>query len=323
MTALVSVVVPAFNAAWSIERTLASVSSQTWADLEILVIDDGSTDATAEIVAACTVRDPRIRLVRQTNQGASAARNLGVRLARGEFVAPVDADDLWNPEFVERVAGALIAAGEDTAFAFARSVWIDEADRVVALPEGRLPDVVDYREILMRNPVGNGSACLFRRQAVLDAGGWDEVFARERRCAEDFEMILRVAARGGVVGVDAPLVFYRVSRHGKSNAVERAADAFLAILERRRRDGPQLWPWEYWQARSLAMLWLMQKAMSHRRFGLVARLGVCAYLQNPLWVAEPRAWRTAARALAWPVKQMARAAATGRPAPARAALHAG
>jgi hypothetical protein len=55
----------------------------------------------------------------------------------------------------------------------------------------------------------------------------------------------------------------------------------------------------------------------------VARLGVCAYLQNPLWVAEPRAWRTAARALAWPVKQMARAAATGRPAPARAALHAG
>jgi glycosyltransferase involved in cell wall biosynthesis len=318
MRGLVSVVVPACNSAWSIRRTLNSVAAQTWRDFEAIVVDDGSTDATAEVVAGFAARDRRFRLIRQPNRGASAARNRGLQVAAGEFLAPLDSDDLWSPDFLERTVCALVAAGEDTAFAFARSVWIDERDRVLARPSGRLPERIDYRELLLRNPVGNGSAALFRRRAVLEAGGWDEAFARARRCAEDFELLLRVAARGRIVAVDEPLVFYRVCSRGKSQALERAADAFLAILERSRRDGPRLPVWDYWRARSLAMLWLTPRAVRAGRYELAARLAACAYLQNPLWVLEGRAWSVAGQVAAWPLKRLVRKLAAGERAGALA-----
>jgi glycosyltransferase involved in cell wall biosynthesis len=306
MTGLVSVVIPAFNASWSIQRTLASVAAQTWRDLEVLVVDDGSTDATAEIVGAFVARDPRFRLVRQTNHGASAARNRGLALARGDYVAPLDADDLWNPRCIEALVRALEAEGDGAVFAFARSIWIDERDRIIARPHGAMPSAIDFRELLLRNPVGNGSASLFRRAALVAAGGWDEAFSRDRRCCEDFELLLRVAWRGRIVAVDEPLVFYRVTERGKSQALERSADAFLAILERQRQHGPRLPPWDYWRARSLTMLWLLQRAVRAGRPRLAARLAAWAYLRNPLWMLEGRAWSVAGRVLAWPLKHALR-----------------
>lgn len=95
---MISIVIPLYNKASHIARTLESVFSQTYTDYEIVVVDDGSTDGSADIVAE--ISDPRIRLVRQPNAGVSAARNLGIREARGEFVALLDADDLWNPDYL-------------------------------------------------------------------------------------------------------------------------------------------------------------------------------------------------------------------------------
>src|SRR5262245_57856494 len=94
---VVSVVVPAFNAGATLDQTLRSVRAQTYTHLEVIVVDDGSKDATAEIALAHAKSDARIRLVRQANGGVASARNAGIREARAALVAPIDADDLWAP----------------------------------------------------------------------------------------------------------------------------------------------------------------------------------------------------------------------------------
>ena len=99
---LVSVVVPAYNAEATIDQTLQSVRSQSYPHLEVIVVDDGSTDGTRGIVLSHAAQDRRIRLVWEPNSGVAAARNHGIRVARGDLIAPVDADDLWSPEKVAR-----------------------------------------------------------------------------------------------------------------------------------------------------------------------------------------------------------------------------
>ena len=100
-----SVIIPLYNKAPYVQRALNSVLAQSLRDFELIVVDDGSTDAGAEIVTRC--RDPRVRLIRQANAGPGAARNRGLRVATGEFVAFLDADDEWLPEFLVRATGHL------------------------------------------------------------------------------------------------------------------------------------------------------------------------------------------------------------------------
>src|ERR1700742_3676970 len=94
---LVTVVIPAFNAAATIDETMASARAQSHGNLEIVVVDDGSTDATARLVQAHAERDSRVRLIRQANGGVSVARNTGLHQARGALLATLEADDLWRP----------------------------------------------------------------------------------------------------------------------------------------------------------------------------------------------------------------------------------
>ncbi len=104
---LVSVVIPAFNASTYIERTLRSVMRQTYAALEIVVVNDGSTDHTAKLVEQIAASDSRIRLLSTPNRGVAAARNTGIEASSGRFVAFLDADDLWHPTKIEKQVNAL------------------------------------------------------------------------------------------------------------------------------------------------------------------------------------------------------------------------
>lgn len=112
--ALISVIIPLYNKAKYIGRTLASVLGQTWQDFEVIVVDDGSTDDGGAVVQACG--DPRVRLIRQANQGPGAARNRGIRLSAGSYLTFLDADDEWLPGFLKRAVDVLSDTDECPVF---------------------------------------------------------------------------------------------------------------------------------------------------------------------------------------------------------------
>jgi glycosyltransferase involved in cell wall biosynthesis len=206
---LVSVVIPAFNAERTIDRTLASVRAQTHGDLEILVVNDGSTDGTAGRVRAQAAQDSRIRLIEQDNGGVAAARNRGVCESRSAFVAPVDADDLWHPHKIARQLAVLERRPEVGLVATAYSV-IDERDGVIAKVGGTLPTSVDFESLCRRNFIGNGSSAMMRRAVFERSGGYDSSLrARGGQGCEDLQLYLTIAEQADLLFIPEPLTAYR------------------------------------------------------------------------------------------------------------------
>src|SRR5689334_6839377 len=115
---VVGVVIPAYNAAATLDETLCSVRAQTYLTLEIIVVDDGSRDATPEIALRHAAGDRRVRLIRQANAGVAAARNRGIEETRADLVAPIDADDLWAPTKIARQMEVLRRASPETALVY-------------------------------------------------------------------------------------------------------------------------------------------------------------------------------------------------------------
>ena len=162
---LVSVVIPIFNGASTIQRTLESVGQQSHQDLEVFVVNDGSTDQSAEIIERYCAHDRRFRLITKVNGGVASARNLGISKAQADYVAVIDADDLWHSQFIEKTLRKLQEGGERMGFAYAPHRIIDEDDRIIGSAHVFGSEGQVLCQHLTINPVGNGSGILVRRKA--------------------------------------------------------------------------------------------------------------------------------------------------------------
>ena len=213
--AVVSVVIAAYNAAGFIEDTCRSAMRQTYRALEIIVVDDGSTDATSAVVAALAATDPRIRLIRQQNLGVAAARNRGIASASGEFIAPLDSDDMWDPTKIARQVEALQQAGADAGLVYCWWAWIDVTGAVLdRSPSWRVEGRVLERLVDV-NFTGSASVPMFRRSCLEAAGGYDASLRdKGAQGCEDWDLVLRIAERHAIAVVPAVLVGYR--RRGDS-----------------------------------------------------------------------------------------------------------
>ena len=230
---LVSVLVPAYNAAATVAETLRSAIAQTYPRIEVIVVDDGSTDATAEVVASLADRDARIRLFRQQNAGVSAARNLAIEKARGSYLAPLDADDVWHAEKIARQMTAMRRGGPQLGVVYCWWRRIDLQSRVLGeewRPYAHQGDV--YAALIMGNPLGCGSTSLMRRACVAEVGGYDAKFS----LCEDLELYLRLAERYDFALVPQYLVGYRHTPGSASSNPRSMVDSQgLALAEARRR----------------------------------------------------------------------------------------
>ena len=203
----VSVVVPAYNRELTLPRTLDSVLAQTYADFEVLVVDDGSADGTAAVAEAYAGRDGRVRLLRQPrNAGVSAARNRGLREARGEFVAFLDSDDEWLPEMLARQVGRFREVPDDVGLVYCGVETVVEGGAGWTFRPRHRGDV--YGRLLLKNVVHTGSAVMVRRRVVESAGLFDEGIP----AIEDYEYWLRVARHHPFDFVEDPLVRYHDAR---------------------------------------------------------------------------------------------------------------
>ncbi len=244
MTApLVSIIVPVCNGEASIGDALTSALGQTYKNVEVVVVDDGSRDRTAEIVDTIARRDGRVRLVTQDNRGVAAARNRALTVASGELIATLDADDLWDPQKIARQARRMLEAGDDTGLVYCWWIWIDERGRVLdSSPSWRVEG--DAADTLVRvNVTGCASVPMFRRRSVDEVGGYDETFrSRDAEGCEDWDLALRIAERARVAVEAACLVAYRRHRGAMSTGTARMWRSHALVVDGVQRRRPHVSP---------------------------------------------------------------------------------
>ncbi|MDD5303597.1 MAG: glycosyltransferase [Elusimicrobia bacterium] len=231
---LVSVIVPTRDRADLLPRTLASVLAQTYRNFELIVVDDGSTDATESVVRAFA--DPRIRYERKgPPHSAAAARNHGVSLARGELIAFNDTGDDWLPEKLAVQVGAMARLPEDVAMGYSSLVRIHENGLVQGLdsPAFEADEKDRYRRALAMGVSGiYPQATLIRTKAFRELGGFDQSF----RCWEDLEFFIRLAKRWRLQFIPGRFTRLFDDSRGVSRNLDAMYEAHRALLDKHAAD---------------------------------------------------------------------------------------
>jgi glycosyltransferase involved in cell wall biosynthesis len=226
MTPLVSVVMAAKNYARFLPQAVESVRAQTFADWELLIIDDGSSDATPE-VARPFLSDPRVRYFRSDRLGQPRAKNLGIGLSRGSFVAFLDADDAWQPTKLEKQL-ALFRDRPDVGVVFCRRSLMDESGKLLAAtPRAAMPRGRVLEPMFVQNFVCFSSAVV-RRDVFAHVGRFDPQWD----LAIDYDLWLRVAKHHGFDFVDEELVLYRTGHGNLSKKLADRVDTAMSIMHR-------------------------------------------------------------------------------------------
>jgi glycosyltransferase involved in cell wall biosynthesis len=272
----VSIVLPTFNQARWLDGAIESVRRQTFADWELLVVDDGSTDDTPAVVAR-HAGDGRIRHLPGRRAERAAARNRGIAASTGELVAFLDADDRWLPEKLARQVEAL-AAAPAASFCYTLARFVDADDR--PLPIRKPPHAVrgDLFPALMRANLIIIASVVARRRCLDEVGGFDETLPVYG--CEDWDIWLRLARRHPVTVVDDELTLYRV--HAGNTPVESLLASGLAVLDRRYAEPGTAEAAGLSRAAARARLrWYLAGALAAERRGAAIPLVVDALRESP------------------------------------------
>ena len=234
---LVSVIIPAYNAEKFIQYTLESLLDQTYQNLEIIVVNDGSQDNTSKIVRSFSQKDSRIILLEQSNKGVAAARNLGIQQSKGEYIAPIDADDIWFTEKITKQINCLNQADKLVGLVYSWSLGIDEKGN--KLEEDYTSSNIEgdvYLNLIAYNFIGNASVPLIRRSCLEKVGGYDANFPG----CEDWELYLRIAESYQFLVVPEFLIGYRQLSESMSSNSFIMANGFQRLLKESQKRHPEI-----------------------------------------------------------------------------------
>jgi len=237
----VSVIIPTYNRAYLVGRAIRSVLNQTFQDFEIIVVDDGSTDNTEEVVKS--FNDPRIRYIRhEQNRGGSAARNTGIRAARGEYIAFLDSDDEWLPQKLERQVNAFKSLDETTGLVYTGLRFVDHKGTLLWEQRPNLSGYI-FHKLLQRNVIGTASSVMLRRDCLLSTGLFDETLPSR----QDLDLWIRIARQFKVFPIPEPLTVHYVHEQritADLNAKIRGHKLFMAKFENELNSKPRALAWQ-------------------------------------------------------------------------------
>ncbi|MBE9228369.1 glycosyltransferase [Phormidium sp. LEGE 05292] len=222
---IISVVIPVYNGEKTIKETIDSVLNQSFSYLELIIINDGSTDKTLEIVSG--IKDERVKVYSYRNTGLAASRNRGISLAKGEYISFIDADDLWTPDKLESQLQAL-QENPEAAVAYSWTNCIDETGKFLGKGSYLSFSGDVSAKLLLTNFIDNGSNVLIRIDALKKVGNFDE----SRKSCEDWDMWLRLASDYSFVAVSKPQVLYRMSATSMSVNFLRMEAESMEVIER-------------------------------------------------------------------------------------------
>lgn len=244
---LVSVIIPAYNAETFIERTLNSVLTQTYTNIEVLVVDDGSQDRTGQIMESFAKKDSRVRLYTQKNAGVAAARNLAIEQSTGDYIAPIDADDIWYPQKLQKQVQCMLSAAPSVGLVYAWQVRINEEDIILgpvdiqsyedfSSVEGNVLPVLVYCNFL-----GSASTPLIRRSCLKQVGVYNTLLkARDAQGCEDWDIYLRIAEQFEFRVVREFLIGYRQVESSMSRNVKAMAKSIDLVMSDLRPKHPEI-----------------------------------------------------------------------------------
>jgi glycosyltransferase involved in cell wall biosynthesis len=222
----VSVVIPTYNSAPLLKKALLSVLNQTYQDFEVIIINNFSTDNTVEVVNS--LNNGRVRLINFKNEGIiGKSRNVGIREARGDWIAFLDSDDRWYPEKLEVTVKAIGENPEAILFAH-RLLNVREGEAIGSNELGRIPDDM-YGSLLFQGSRFATSAGVARKTALIDVGGFAE--RPDFTGVEDYDLWLRLSKIGKFHFIDKVLGDYAIHAYNFSGDVEKRAKHWLSVLE--------------------------------------------------------------------------------------------
>lgn len=265
---LVTVAIPAYNAQSTLDETLLSVRRQSHRQLEILVVDDGSKDATAEVAQRHADVDARVTVIHKQNGGVSTARNAALERATAPLLACVDADDVWHPEKIAAQIASLRKGGPNVLLSYTWFAYVDEASRILATAEPNEEGNVVSR-MCRGNLVGNGSSPMMRTDALREVGGWDANPAIDGN--EDYKIYFALAERGEFVVVRSHLLGYRQSRENKSSRAPKMLASYDRVVSEFRPRHPEHAA-QFSAGRSEMISYLFDKAVLNQRWEAAAYL---------------------------------------------------
>lgn len=229
----VSVIVPVYNGAETISKTLESVLAQTYKDIEIIVVNDGSTDDTLSVISA--FEKDRVRVFSQKNSGAPAARNYGLAQAKGDYISFIDADDLWSKDKVESQVAVLDHSDPKVGVVYSWTALIDSKDTVFSyLPKKAcIGDV--YKRILTTNFLISGSNAMIRKVCIDQVGGMDTSL----KYTDDWDFFIRLASVCHFSVVPKYQIYYRQSNTSITAQVSKSELGSLDVIEKAFNSAPE------------------------------------------------------------------------------------
>lgn len=229
MLPLVSVIIPAYNSKRFISETLNSVVNQTYKNLEVIVVDDGSTDGVDEVIQKFSQADRRVQYVRQANLGVSAARNHGFRHSTGNFIAFLDADDVWLPDNL-RIKMAYFQKS-NVGLLHSDAILIDETSQVLrGVLQGNHGDVLDAMLACEGTQIPGPSSTLIKREVLSAVGLFDETMST----SADKDLFVRIAARFTIGRVSMVTWKYRIHSHNMHKNILAMESDMISLYKKAR-----------------------------------------------------------------------------------------
>ncbi|MBD2778355.1 glycosyltransferase family 2 protein [Iningainema tapete] len=262
-----TIVIPAYNAAQYLPETLESVLAQTYENFEVLIINDGSTDNTVEIVEQYSQKDSRVKLISQINQGVAIARNTGIAMAQGEFIAFLDSDDLWYPDKLATHLEHFKSCSE-LGISFARVEFVTFDNKPTGqLSHSRLKNLQPLH-FYYENPIITPSNAVISRKVFESVEGFDKSLSG----TEDAELFLRVNYSGWKAeGINKVLIRYRTSLGGVSSKLYKMEEDWNRFNEKIQTYAPDLINQHYNQAKAIFLRYLARRTL---RLRLSSQIGV-------------------------------------------------
>lgn len=248
----VTVVIPAYNAMTYLPETLDSILNQTFTDFEVLIVNDGSTDQIA--AWAAEISDTRVKVISQENQGLPGARNTGITHAKGEFVAFLDADDLWESTKLKKQVDCLDSKPE-VGLVYTWTLLVDQQGKSTGTVTASHVEGNVWEKLLLGDVVGSGSSAMIRRNCFETVG----LFDTELSSIEDCDMWVRIAAHYPLAVIKEVLVYYRQHPSNMSRDYDRMMQNSRLKIEKKFKNVPFEFLYLRPRAYGHAFLWLAWK----------------------------------------------------------------